>query len=126
MHSAGYAKTTTKNKGCIYLHRIVIGALKGQEVDHINGNKLDNRRCNLRIATRGQNEANKPLRQDNQTGYKGVWWDAKRKMFQSYIRIDNRKKFLGRFVHAIDAARAYNQAAHENYGKFARVNEGIK
>lgn len=92
--------------------------------DHINGNKLDNRRENLRYATNSQNNANR----EKQAGlyssqYKGVFWNAQKGKWQSRLKIDGKQKHLGFFVNEKDAARAYNEAALKYFGEFAVLNE---
>src|SRR3954471_10677466 len=75
--SAGYAvrNSTGKPRRLLLMHREILGAPVGAQVDHKNRNKLDNRRCNLRIATSSENIVNSSLRKDNTTGYRGVYWD---------------------------------------------------
>lgn len=103
----------------IYLHRLLLNAAPGADIDHINGNSLDNRRCNLRTATRSQNNANG--RWDNPTGFRGV---ALRKngRFVAKITIKGYQSYLGSFGSAEEAARAYDAAALALYGEFARLN----
>jgi hypothetical protein len=78
LHTGGYAVTRVIAGGqrtSLYLHRLILQAPDGLEVDHINGDPLDNRRCNLRLVTRGQNEQNKrKVRRDSKTGVKNVQW----------------------------------------------------
>lgn len=91
-------------------------------VDHINGNGLDNTRKNLRAATDQQNSWNRGLRNDNTTGYKGVRYLANRNAFIARIQVDGKRHYLGYFKNPIDAAKAYDAAARDNFGKFARLN----
>ena len=100
-------------------HRYVIGAPKGLDVDHINGNPLDNRRCNLRLATRSQNMAN-TVKKD----YKGVYVVASGK-YKAVITINYNQKHLGIFDTAEQAALAYNEAAKYYHGEFAKLNKVI-
>src|SRR3990167_9216446 len=79
----GYAAAwDTKLKRTVYMHRLLMGASKGQEVDHKNGDTLDNRRCNLRCATRAQNAANMDKYSSNTSGYKCVFWDKTNKKWK--------------------------------------------
>jgi hypothetical protein len=113
----------------IYMHRLIDGTPAGMETDHRNGNGLDNRRTNLRTATRVQNSANVPKRRRESSRmtsrYKGVSWDRVRGCWRANARIDGRQWFLGRYADEADAARAYNAAALSVWGEFARLNEGV-
>ena len=89
-------------------------------VDHINQDPLDNRRQNLRLATRSQNAANLGPYANNTSGYKGV--DFNRGKWRARITQDGVRYFLGTFDTAEDAARAYDQKALELFGEFASLN----
>lgn len=91
-------------------------------VDHINGNGLDNRRANLRPATPSQNTANARMPSDNTSGFKGVGWFARTGRWRAYITYQGRQKHLGYFDIAEEAALAYDAAARELFGEFARPN----
>ncbi len=93
---------------------------EGYEVDHINHDGLDNRRCNLRLATRANNCHNQRSFKGS-SKYKGVWRVGEK--WAACIRVDGRSKRLGTFVSEKEAALAYNQAAREHYGEFAKLNE---
>jgi len=112
-----YARRST-NPGCVFMHRQIIKAAKGVEVDHVNMNTLDNRKENLRIATRSQNCANR--RFINSTGYRGV--RANGNMYVASVSICNKKIVLGSFDSAEIAAIAYDKKAIELYGEFAKLN----
>lgn len=105
------------------MHKIILQTKKGFDIDHINGNKLDNRRCNLRQASRTQNILNRPMQTNNKTGFKGVHYDRSRCKFKADIGINGKSKFIGRFNTAIEAAKAYNEMAKKHYGEFALLNE---
>jgi hypothetical protein len=94
----------------------------GQQVDHINGNRLDNRRENLRLCNSNGNNQNARLASHNTSGYKGVSWCKKWKKFQVRIWLNNRQRYLGSFTSALEAAQAYDTAARSMYGTFARLN----
>ena len=79
------------------MHRVIINAPKDMQVDHINGNRLDNRRCNLRLATDGQNMGNSKIPRHNTSGFKGVSWDKRREQWEAYISKKDKKIHLGRF-----------------------------
>lgn len=105
------------------MHREIIGAKKGEVVDHINGDKSDNRKCNLRIATPSQNSTNSKHR-NNESGYRGVYLDKRRNLWKSEIRPSpGKRKFLGYFENKEDAALAYNEAAEKYHGDFAKLNK---
>jgi hypothetical protein len=104
------------------MHRALLAAPDEFHVDHINGDRLDNRRSNLRLATNQQNCWNQGLSKRNTSGYKGVSWHSRDLIFGAHIRINGRQKTLGEFADAISAARAYDAAARRHYGEFARLN----
>jgi hypothetical protein len=109
----------------LYMHRLIAGAGPKYQVDHRNGNGLDNRRLNLRIANGSQNRANQgPLRMRNgrTSQYKGVSWDDSRQRWAASIHVNRKTRALGRFTDEADAARAYDRAALDTWGQFARLN----
>jgi hypothetical protein len=110
-----------RGMGKLYMsmHRQILGAASGVEVDHINGDPLDNRRENLRVANRSQNMANIPPR--SKTGFKGVH-RTKSGRFQVCIRHNWKLLHLGTFDCPSAAARAYDAKAKELFGEFARPN----
>ena len=125
-NNKGYAvKNNWENKKwkTIYMHRLIMNTLKKMETDHINGNKLDNRRCNLRICTKSQNQINSNVNIKNSSGYKGVCWHKDRNKWQVQIEFNGKKYYLGYFVDKIGAAKAYNQKAKELFGEFAYLNK---
>jgi hypothetical protein len=109
-----------------YMHRIVLERVLGrklehnEDVDHINEIKLDNRRENLRLATRIQNSANRGKNKNNTTGYKGVMWLPKRKQFIASIKFNYKRIQLGYFTTAEEAHEAYKAKAIELHGEFAK------
>jgi hypothetical protein len=104
-------------KTTIKMHALITGQ---SGTDHINGNGLDNRRSNLRVATVAQNLWNQGLRVDNTSGYKGVYPTGRR--WRSKIVVAGKRFELGVFDDPADAARAYDQAAREHFGEFAWLN----
>ena len=106
----------------VYMHREILGAKDGEFVDHINGNKSDNRKSNLRISTSQQNSMNIGLRKNNKSGYKGVMYETRRSKWRAEIKKDYRNVFLGYFDNKHEAAKAYNTAAIELHGEFANLN----
>jgi hypothetical protein len=106
--------------GAVRMHRLI---LPGAEmVDHINGDGLDNRRCNLRVATNMQNQWNAGRRADNSSGYKGVSLRRATGKWYAYIRVNGFQHSLGFHDTAEHAARARDAAALEMHGEFARLN----
>lgn len=92
----------------------------GETVDHINGNALDNRRSNLRVATPIQQQYNRKVSSLSKTGFKGVSFEYGK--YRARIRKDGEHISIGMFDTPEDAARAYDGAAHELFGEFARLN----
>ena len=112
----------------LWLHNEVMETMLGRRVDadelvdHINRDKLDCRRCNLRIATRSQNEANKAKGSRGASKYKGVT-RTKGGKWKAEMTVDGIRLYLGTFDDEKNAARAYNEAAVENFGEYAHINE---
>ena len=93
------------------------------DVDHWNGDGLDNRRRNLRAATPSQNQHNRRKRLGCSSRFKGVHWHKRHGKWAAKIRIDGRQLHLGYFPVERDAAAAYNLAANQEFGEFALTNE---
>lgn len=108
-----------RSYGCIKMHRLVIGAKKGQHVDHINGDMLDNRKENLRFCTNQQNQMNGKPRRGRK--YKGCYKDKFGK-WRAQIRKDYKLHHLGSFKTMKEAAKAYDNAAKNLFGEFAHLN----
>lgn len=107
----------------IRMHCVILNPPPSLEPDHINGDGLDNRRCNLRICTRSQNSMNRRKHPNCSSKYKGVSWYKRDCKWESYIYTDDRqKKHLGYFNDEEEAAAAYNTEARERFGEFAKPN----
>lgn len=104
----------------VMLHRIITNAPRGMEVDHINHDPLDNRRCNLRIVTRQQNVVNGRGVPNSSSRYKGV--TKRGEKWSAGIKINGKNIRLGCFMREEDAARAYDVAAVKAWGEFAYQN----
>lgn len=90
----------------LYVH----GRWPAVAVDHINGDRGDNRMVNLREATNSENQHNRRLQVNNKTGYMGVCWDAKAQRFRAVIRAHGRSRDLGSYACSLEAHRAYLEA----------------
>lgn len=102
----------------VVMHRLILGT--DQHVDHRDGDGLNNRRSNLRLANHSQNGANAPKRLGTKSRYKGV--STHRDRWRAQIRVQRKYVHLGMFADEADAARAYDLAALEAFGEFARLN----
>ena len=112
-----------KQRTALLLHREIMNAPVDKHVDHINGNTLDNRKENLRLATKSTNGMNRGIPNNNTSGYKGVHFFKRNKNWQAYINFESKRVHLGYFDNKHDAARAYNEAAIKYHGEFAKLNE---
>ena len=111
-----------KRKGMIFLHRFILNTPKNMMTDHINGNGLDNRRCNLRICTALENSRYRPNHNVGTSKYQGVHWHKNKRRWQALIWVDNKSVYLGNYKEEIKAALAYNVAAKKYFGEFATIN----
>jgi hypothetical protein len=93
-----------------------------ERVDHINGNGLDNRKENLRPATRTQNNMNRALHRNNSTGFKGVIFSKQHLKYRARITVEKRKRHIGLFDSPEEAAKAYDDQARIYFGEFAALN----
>lgn len=119
----GYAKRQITRDGkrvTINLSNFILGVPNGRIVDHKSGDRLDNRRRNLRRATRRQNCQNRKTRRDSKSGIKGVRWHAHAKKWTASILIAGKRHYLGYFSTSEKAARAYRKASRSAFGEFAR------
>ncbi len=104
----------------VYLHRLIMNAPQNSLVDHINGDGLDNRRCNLRICTKKENNRNRTRMQSlNTSGFRGAFWEHGCKKWRAQISVNNKNHHIGVFHSKHEAASAYQQAAKRLYGIFA-------
>ncbi len=113
----------------IMMHRLIMKAPKGTEVDHQDHNGLNNQKSNLRLCTRAQNAANQAKqRTPRSSRYKGVYWFSPKRYqgrwgkWAAMIQKGKKRKHLGYFASEESAARAYDQAALETFGEFACLN----
>ncbi len=106
----------------IRMHRLILNAQKGQQIDHINRNGLDNRRSNLRFCTSSQNIQNQTTMRSGTSRYKGVCWDKYFNKWEARVQLQPKRYLIGRFKNEIEAAKAYDTKAKELFGEFARLN----
>ena len=110
----------------IGMHQMILEVPFGMEVDHQNHNGIDNQRCNLRTATRGENQHNQNMQARKKTSkYKGVHFDKQYGLWRAHIKFEGRVIHIGRFDNEIQAALAYynNSKAKELFGSFAYINK---
>jgi len=112
-------KQTTQRLHRVVLRRVLGRVLKrGEQVDHINGDGLDNTRANLRLATPSQNGANRDMNKSNKSGVKGVSWYKPTSKWVATISINGKRKSLGYFTSLAEAETAYLTAAALHHGEF--------
>lgn len=115
-------KRRTDSSPEIYMHRLIMGAIKGQDVDHRDHDGLNNQRYNLRLCSHLQNMGNQVLRTNNKSGFKGVHWVKERRKFKSVIKYNYKATHLGYFDDPRMAAAVYDLAAVEIFKEFALTN----
>lgn len=124
VYASAQAPMVDGKQQTILMHRLILGAKAGQVVDHINRNGLDNQRHNLRLCTNAQNSFNSTKKRKNTTStYKGVYnAGVGLKPWRAIIGHSYKRKHLGCFSTELEAALAYDEAAKELFGAFARLN----
>ena len=110
-----------KRKSSLMQWEVLGKPRKGLQVDHVNGDKLDNRRKNLRIATPSQNRVNSVKPKNNTSGYKGVIWNRICKKWIAKTSFNKKLIFLGYFTSKLDAYKAYCEACVKYHKEYARV-----
>lgn len=131
IHKKGYAIRTDRSTGkkiTIRMHRVILERTLGrelapfptEEVDHINDDRLNNTRENLRLATHSQNQHNRTMQRNNKSGYKGVCWIQRNQRWRARIRVNKKLIYLGEFRNREEAYQAYCAASQLYHGEFAR------
>jgi len=106
----------------VFMHRHIMNPDSDLQIDHINHDTLDNRKCNLRIVTVSENAMNRKKRDDLSSKFKGVHWQRTRKKWRTRIKCKGIYISLGYFTDEIEAAKAYDIAARKHFGEFALLN----
>ena len=114
-------KGPRSNITCTHLHRLIGNAPDGLEVDHIDGDALNNRRSNLRLATRSENVRNMKTPSHNTSGFKGVRWNTRSRRWQAFIKLNGNQIWLGTHMCRTSAVIAYAKASTKLHGEFGRV-----
>lgn len=119
------ARSCCSRTSAVQMHRLVLNAAPDQQVDHVDGNGLNNTRANLRLATNSNNAANR-RKQASSSQFKGVWFRRSRSTgpgtWAACVKQDGVRKYLGSFSSEEAAARAYDDGARRAFGAFAAVN----
>lgn len=129
LSTKGYAHRTVSRAGrqvTVWLHRLIAeraGIRLSGHIDHIDRNKLNCRRNNLRAATNSQNLANRGKNRNNTSGCKGVTWDKERSKWLAQIQVCGRNRYLGRYDNKQEAHAAYCAALRKHFGEYAYAGE---
>jgi hypothetical protein len=122
LSSDGYAVRGFNRFPLCRMHRMLMLPDPGVQVDHVNRNKLDNRRCNLRLATPSQQNCNQACPQRGTSRHKGVHFYERDRVWIAAIQVRRMRYTVGRFTDESSAARAYDRAARQHHGVFAVLN----
>ena len=109
-------------KHMIYMHHLVSGKKKGFQTDHLNGDRLDNRRLNLRFATQSQNNCNQHVLRKGTSKYRGVFWCKAKRRWIAKIKYNGTRHYAGTFTDETEAAKAYDKLASQIAVAFACTN----
>jgi hypothetical protein len=111
--------TTTINGKTVSMHKMLMGGIPNMQIDHKDGNGLNNIKDNLRFASKAENQYNSY----NSTKTKGVSYSKTKRLWRAYINKNRKQIFIGYYKNQKDALMAYNKKAQELFGDFARLNE---
>ncbi len=106
----------------VYMHRTLMRPTAGMQVDHRDGDGLNNTRLNIRLATSSQNHCNQRLSRRNTSGYKGIWWHKRDRLWAATIRVARKRIHLGYFKEKDNAYKAYCEASKKYHGEYGRVS----
>jgi hypothetical protein len=120
-YAARYAGTGRQHHRRVFMHNELLYPPDGMQVDHANLNKLDNRRCNLRLCTRSQNLGNVATK-GGSSQHKGVYYVRRDGKWAAMIQVNRTRVWLGQYDDEVTAAQAYDDAARKYFGEFARYN----
>jgi len=121
-HEYSYAARQHPCGKLVLMHRAILRAPESKCVDHMNGNRLDNRRSNLRLASHSENMANRKKHKNNTSGYMGVWQRKSSGNWRVELRFENKRHCGGTYATPEEAARAYDELARRIHGEFATLN----
>lgn len=125
LSACGYASGRVRLDGksiVTFMHRYMLRPVKGLNVDHINGNRLDNRRCNLRLCTNAENKRNRGSLKNSSSRFVGVSWSSVRRKWTATVHVKLKQVYTECFDSEEEAARARDRKALEIQGEFARLN----
>lgn len=120
-HRAAYVEGEVR-QATVRMHRVIMYAPHGVLVDHRDGDGLNNTRDNLRLCNNKQNCHNQGIAINNKSGYRGVSWETRYGKWRAIIMVDGKLRSLGYHATPEEAAVAYDAAARELHGEFARLN----
>lgn len=110
-----------KPRHSVWMHRVIMKTPNGFETDHINGDKLDNRRMNLRIVTKSQNQWNRK-KQAGSSKYKGIYWNKANQRWHVQLQMGGKKVWLGYYKTEEEAKKAYDEGVRRFFGNFGRAD----
>ena len=123
--SNGYIVTSYNNKTCCGMHRMIMGVKDNEYIDHINRNKTDNRKCNLRISTIQQNNCNKDHNNKYSSGHKGISWNKSMNKWETYIDKNYQRIRLGYFNNLDEAIRVREEAEDKYFEEYSYNNSNL-
>lgn len=104
------------------MHKCILWSPKGTDIDHMDGNKLNNQKVNLRICSRSENSWNRKKHKNNHSGFKGVSWIKRQQQWDAKICKHGETKFLGYFDSPAEASEVYKKAAKKLFAAYAKLN----